>query len=97
MTDKLTDELLRNMASWLPHHVEQQMATELLASRARVAELEAALGRSDGAIQKAAMSLGSTDEWADQEAMIADFEARIIALARPAESWATNPRFPRNG
>lgn len=41
-------------------------------------------GRSEGvadmAIQKAAMSLGSTDEWTDQETMIADFEARLAAL-----------------
>jgi hypothetical protein len=30
---KLTDEQLRNMAKWLPHHIEQQMATEILALR----------------------------------------------------------------
>lgn len=30
-------------------------------------------------IQKAAMLLGSTDEWTDQEAMIADFEERLLA------------------
>jgi hypothetical protein len=46
-----------------------------------IAALKEALARADGAIQKAAMSLGSTDEWTDQETMIADFEARIAALS----------------
>ena len=42
-SERLTDEQLRNMSAWLPHHSEQRMASELLALRARVAQLEAAL------------------------------------------------------
>ena len=42
--------------------------------------------RADAAIQRAAMALGLTDEWTDQETMIADFEARFGALrARVAQ------------
>lgn len=33
-----------------------------------------------GVIQRAAMAMGSTDEWTDQETMIADFEQRFDAL-----------------
>jgi hypothetical protein len=35
----------------------------------------------DLAIQKAAMSMGSTDEWSDQSTMIADFQQRFESLA----------------
>lgn len=34
----------------------------------------------DLAIQNAAMLMGSTDEWTDQESMIADFQQRLDAL-----------------
>jgi hypothetical protein len=86
MSERLTDEQLRE---WLDHYPEhpyagqwsgQALIIELLAARARVAKLEAALERADGVIQKTAMALGSTDEWTEQETMIADFEARIAAL-----------------
>lgn len=51
----------------------------LPASEARsvgVSELDAA----NACIQRAAMSLGSTDEWTDQASMIADFEQRLAAM-----------------
>lgn len=41
---------------------------------------EQRLERADNVIRKAAMALGSTDEWTDQETMIADFEDRFTAL-----------------
>ena len=34
------------------------------------------------AVQKAAMALGSTDEWSDHNSMIADFEQRFGELVR---------------
>jgi hypothetical protein len=48
--------------------------------RAEIAALMLRCERADGAIQKTAMWLGSTDEWADQETMIADFEDRLTAV-----------------
>ena len=39
--------------------------------------LTGALVKANAAIQKAAMAMGSADEWVDQESMIADFERRF--------------------
>jgi chromosome segregation ATPase len=61
--------------------ISLEMMSGLVEAKDRkIAALREALARADGAIQKAAMSLGSTDEWTDQETMIADFEARLAAL-----------------
>lgn len=72
-----------------------ELRTELAAKGAEIATLRYLLARADSAIQKAAMAMGSTDEWTSQETMIADFEARFEALhaerAKPTQSdvgWA---------
>ena len=48
------------------------------------------LDRANAAIQKAAMAMGSTDEWADQEAMIGDFEERFAAIRQHADEATRN-------
>lgn len=48
--------------------------------REQIKQLQIALAFAEGAIQRAAMAMGSTDEWTDQASMIADFEQRFAIL-----------------
>jgi hypothetical protein len=46
------------------------------------------LQHANGCIQRAAMKMGSTDEWADQASMIADFEGRFEKLVEALRPFA---------
>jgi hypothetical protein len=78
-------EIQAALRAALPHLAPQptQAMSKEAAQAREIAALREALSRSDGAIQKAAMYLGSTDEWTDQETMIADFEARLSGSPAP--------------